>query len=145
MSHAQCGEDQKLKIDILVLTDIPRNLQGHTNKQNYVSVLFTKQHAYTLKEFLKFLLIICTRNAMNWPSFLEICFHRSLFHALMDHDILQWHTKHFLGPSKPNKKISGLIYRGFKSHLGLGFFLLKKLFHLYMLTLEVGWPHLDMP
>ena len=33
MSHAQCGEDQKLKIDILVLTDIPRNLQGHTNKQ----------------------------------------------------------------------------------------------------------------
>ena len=76
MSHAQCGEDQKLKIDILVLTDIPRNLQGHTNKQNYVSVLFTKQHAYTLEEFLKFLLIICTRNAMNWPSFLEICFHR---------------------------------------------------------------------
>ena len=76
MGHAQCGEDQKLKIDILVLTDIPRNLQGHTNKQNYVSVLFTKQHAYTLKEFLEFLLIICTRNAMNWPSFLEICFHR---------------------------------------------------------------------
>ena len=27
-----------------------------------------------------------------------------------DHDILQWHTKHFRGPSKPNKKISGLIY-----------------------------------
>ena len=22
----------------------------------------------------------------------------------MDHDILQWHTKHFRGPSKPNKK-----------------------------------------
>ena len=50
MSHAQCGEDQKLKIDTLVLTDIPRNLQGHTNKQNHVSVLFSKQDAYTLKE-----------------------------------------------------------------------------------------------
>ena len=28
---------------------------------------------------------------------------------------------------------------------GARIFLLKKLFHLYMLTLEVGWPHLDMP
>ena len=45
MSHAQCGEDQKLKIDTLVLTDIPRSLQGHTNKQKYVPVLFTKQHS----------------------------------------------------------------------------------------------------
>ena len=104
MSHAQYGEDQKLKIDTLVFTDIPRSLQGHTNKQKYVAVLSTKQHAYTLKEFLQFPLIICTRNAMNWPSFLEICFHHWLFYDVMDHDILHWHTKHFRGPSKPNKK-----------------------------------------
>ena len=40
MSHAQCGKDQKLKIDTLVFTDIPRSLQGHRIKQKYVSTLF---------------------------------------------------------------------------------------------------------
>ena len=70
----------KLKIDTLVLTDIPRSLQGRTNKQKYVSVLFTKQHAYTLNEFLQFLLIICTErnelallSAKLFPSLIILC------------------------------------------------------------------------
>ena len=74
--HEPRTEWRRSKIKNWHSTDIPRYLQGHTNKQNHVSVLFSKQDAYTPKEFLKFLLIICTRNAMNWPSFLEICFHR---------------------------------------------------------------------
>ena len=70
----------KLKIDTLVLTDIPRCLQGHTNKQKYVSGVIYKQHAYTLKEFLQFLLIICTeRNKLAllsgklFPSLIILC------------------------------------------------------------------------
>ena len=40
-------------------------LKGHTNKLKYVIVLFTKQHAHTLKEFLQFLPRFSTQNAMN--------------------------------------------------------------------------------
>ena len=52
MSHAQCGEDQKLKIDILVLKDIPRNLHGHTNKQNCFGVIYktTRIHSERILE-----------------------------------------------------------------------------------------------
>ena len=37
--------------------------------------IFTKQHAYTLKEFFQFLSRFSSQNPMNKPSFLQICFH----------------------------------------------------------------------
>ena len=54
MKYAQCGENQieRIKFGTLVIKDISRRLKGHTNNLTYVTALFTKQHAYTLKEFL---------------------------------------------------------------------------------------------
>ena len=69
MNCAQCGEDQnkRIKFGTLVITDISRGLKGHLNELQYVTVLFTKQHAYILKEFLQFLPRFSTRNAASPP------------------------------------------------------------------------------
>ena len=71
MNYAQCRDDQKwrIKFGSLVITDILRFLKGHTNKLKYVTVfIFTKQHAYILREFLQFLPRFSTWNPINEPG-----------------------------------------------------------------------------
>ena len=61
-------------------------LKGYTNKLNYVrELIFTKQSAYTLIEFLQFLPRFSTRNPMNQPAFLQIC-------AIINDVTLLWTT-----------------------------------------------------
>ena len=75
----------------MVITDISRCLK-RTNKQVKIRLrvfIFTKQHAYTLKEFLQFLPRFSIRNPMNSLSFSQIYFH---FFSIINGVTLLWTT-----------------------------------------------------
>ena len=57
MENAQCGEDQNKRIQFWcsVITERLRTLKGHVINFKCVTALFTKQHAYTLQKFFRFL------------------------------------------------------------------------------------------